>query len=82
MYICTYVSNEMLLCVCVQEFLAHGFTNIVGSFFSCFVSSGSLSRSVIQDVTGGNTQVLYICNTIYVCIINILIVASSLILVN
>ena len=47
----------IILCVYVQEFLAHGFTNIVGSFFSCFVSSGSLSRSVIQDVTGGNTQV-------------------------
>ena len=42
----------------IQEFLAHGFTNLAGSFFSCFVASGSLSRSLIQDVTGGNTQVI------------------------
>jgi len=45
----------------LQEFLAHGITNIVTSFFSCFVSTGSLSRSVIQDTTGGNTQVKNTC---------------------
>ena len=45
-----------ILCL-LQEFLAHGITNFVTSFFSCFVSTGSLSRSVIQDTTGGNTQV-------------------------
>ena len=32
-----------------QELIACGSANIVGSFFSCFPVSGSLSRSVIQE---------------------------------
>lgn len=39
-----------------QELLALGFSNIVGSFFSCIPLSCSLSRSVIQHQAGGKTQ--------------------------
>ena len=31
--------------------------NGIGSFFSCLNASASLSRSLIQDATGGKTQV-------------------------
>ncbi|XP_065886960.1 prestin-like isoform X2 [Dysidea avara] len=53
-----------------QEFLAHGITNFVTSFFSCFVSTGSLSRSVIQDTTGGNTQLVsFISSSILIVVL-------------
>ena len=35
--------------VCLQELIACGSANVLGSFFSCFPVSGSLSRSVIQE---------------------------------
>lgn len=40
-----------------QEFLAYGASNIFSSFFSCFASGGSLARSVVQNNSGGKTQV-------------------------
>lgn len=40
-----------------QELLAIGFSNIVGSFFSCIPLACSLSRSLIQEQTGGVTQI-------------------------
>jgi MFS superfamily sulfate permease-like transporter len=43
--------------VLLQELFAHGMTNVVGSFFSSYCSSASLSRSVVQDEVGGKTQV-------------------------
>ncbi|XP_075219033.1 solute carrier family 26 member prestin isoform X2 [Lycorma delicatula] len=39
-----------------QELLAQGTGNLVGSFFSCLPFSASLSRSVIQETAGGQTQ--------------------------
>jgi len=39
-----------------QELLAFGLSNVVGSLFSCIPLAASLSRSVIQEQTGGNTQ--------------------------
>ena len=33
----------------MQELYAYGFANIVSSFFSCFVSAASLSRSLLQE---------------------------------
>lgn len=39
-----------------QEILAYAASNIFGSFFSCFVSSGALARSLVQNKTGGRTQ--------------------------
>lgn len=40
-----------------QELLAMGSGNIIGSFFSCMPFSASLSRSAIQESTGGKTQI-------------------------
>ena len=44
---------EILFCVCpilflLQELLAQGVSNLVGSFMSCLPMSGSLSRSLVQ----------------------------------
>lgn len=40
-----------------QELLAMGTGNVVGSFFSCMPFAASLSRSAIQQSTGGKTQI-------------------------
>ena len=45
------------LCYIVQEFFTFGIMNGIGTFFSCYISSLALSRSIVQDVTGGKTQV-------------------------
>ncbi|RNA04370.1 solute carrier family 26 member 6-like isoform X2 [Brachionus plicatilis] len=39
-----------------QELLAYGTSNVFGSFFSCFVSSGALARSLVLNKVGGKTQ--------------------------
>lgn len=38
-----------------RECVAQGTSNIVGSFFSCFVSCGSLNRSVVNEQVGART---------------------------
>ena len=38
-----------------QEFIGQGLSNIVGSFFSCYASSGSFSRTGINYDAGGQT---------------------------
>lgn len=43
-----------------QELLAMGASNLCGSFFTCLPVSASLSRSVIQQTTGGRTQIVSI----------------------
>lgn len=40
-----------------QELLAMGASNLCGSFFACLPISASLSRSAIQQSTGGRTQI-------------------------
>ncbi|XP_072276671.1 solute carrier family 26 member 6-like [Pyxicephalus adspersus] len=40
-----------------QELIAIGVSNFVGSFFQCFPISASVSRSSLQESTGGNSQV-------------------------
>jgi SulP family sulfate permease len=39
-----------------QQCLSEGLANISGSFFQCFPGSGSLTRSAINQQTGGQTQ--------------------------
>ena len=43
--------------MCLQELFAHGISNLMGSLFSAFTSSASLSRSLVQEDVGGKTQV-------------------------
>ncbi|CAG2122824.1 unnamed protein product, partial [Medioppia subpectinata] len=40
-----------------QELIALGSANVFASLFSCYPSSASLSRSSVQEKTGGRTQV-------------------------
>ncbi|KAM9311737.1 pendrin-like [Gastrophryne carolinensis] len=40
-----------------QELIAFGITNMFVGSFSCFVSCSALSRTAIQEATGGKTQI-------------------------
>uniref|UniRef100_A0A8B9Q6P8 Solute carrier family 26 member 6 n=1 Tax=Apteryx owenii TaxID=8824 RepID=A0A8B9Q6P8_APTOW len=40
-----------------QELIALGLSNFLGGFFQCFAISCSMSRSLVQESTGGNSQV-------------------------
>uniref|UniRef100_A0A8C5QDK2 STAS domain-containing protein n=1 Tax=Leptobrachium leishanense TaxID=445787 RepID=A0A8C5QDK2_9ANUR len=39
-----------------QEFIAYGISNMFAGIFSCFTASTALSRTAIQEGTGGKTQ--------------------------
>ncbi|CAF3556212.1 unnamed protein product [Rotaria sordida] len=41
-----------------QELLAYGISNVFSSFFQCYPSAGSLSRSVVQEGSGGKTLLI------------------------
>ncbi|KAI1892893.1 hypothetical protein AGOR_G00138210 [Albula goreensis] len=40
-----------------QELVALGLSNVVGGFFQCYSVTSSMSRSLVQESTGGKTQV-------------------------
>ncbi|XP_044886173.1 pendrin-like [Mauremys mutica] len=40
-----------------QEFIAYGISNVFAGTFSCFVATTALSRTAVQESTGGKTQV-------------------------
>lgn len=40
-----------------QELVALGLSNLIGGIFQCFPVSCSMSRSLVQESAGGNTQV-------------------------
>lgn len=40
-----------------QELLAHGVSNLISSFFSCFPNSATLATTSLLVDAGGNTQV-------------------------
>ncbi|XP_062056795.1 solute carrier family 26 member 6 isoform X2 [Lepus europaeus] len=40
-----------------QELVALGLSNLIGGIFRCFPVSCSMSRSLVQETTGGNTQI-------------------------
>ncbi len=53
-----------------QEFFAYGMMNLVGSFFGSFPTAGALSRTVLQDATGGQTQLVgFISSAIVILVI-------------
>ena len=41
----------------IQELIALGLSNSVGGIFQCFAISCSMSRTMVQESTGGKTQV-------------------------
>ncbi|KAF7659905.1 hypothetical protein LDENG_00291230 [Lucifuga dentata] len=51
-----------------QELVAIGLCNSVGGFFQCYSVTASLSRSLVQESTGGKTQVAGVISSIIVLI--------------
>uniref|UniRef100_A0A3Q1G6W0 Solute carrier family 26 member 6, like 2 n=1 Tax=Acanthochromis polyacanthus TaxID=80966 RepID=A0A3Q1G6W0_9TELE len=51
-----------------QELVALGLSNTVGGFFQCYSVTSSLSRSLVQESTGGKTQVAGLISSIIVLI--------------
>lgn len=52
-----------------QEFIALGLSNSVGSFFQCFTIGTAMSRSLVQESTGGNSQVAGVVSCLVILII-------------
>lgn len=55
-FICSLVNVSLVLSL-LQELVALGLSNTVGGFFQCYSVCPSMSRSLIQETTGGKTQV-------------------------
>uniref|UniRef100_H2Z8K1 STAS domain-containing protein n=1 Tax=Ciona savignyi TaxID=51511 RepID=H2Z8K1_CIOSA len=51
-----------------QELIAYGVSNFVPSFFQSFPNAAALARCVIQENTGGNTQIVGLISVIIVLI--------------
>ncbi|GAB5568043.1 solute carrier family 26 member 6 isoform X8 [Prionailurus iriomotensis] len=51
------------------ELVALGLSNLVGGIFRCFPVSCSMSRSLVQESTGGNTQVAGAVSSLFILII-------------
>ncbi|XP_059150479.1 prestin-like [Physella acuta] len=56
-----------------QELLAYGICNIVPSFFSSFVSTVSMSRSLVQEEVGGKTQVTGLVSSVLLLVVLLVI---------
>jgi len=52
-----------------QEFIGQGIANLVASFFQCFSSSGSFSRSAINYVNGATTRVSGMLSGVFVALV-------------
>ncbi|KAM4821364.1 solute carrier family 26 member 6 [Thomomys bottae] len=52
-----------------QELVALGLSNLVGGIFKCFPVSCSMSRSLVQESTGGNTQVAGAVSSLFILLI-------------
>ncbi|XP_074053974.1 solute carrier family 26 member 6 isoform X2 [Macrotis lagotis] len=52
-----------------QELIALGLSNFIGSFFHCFPISCSMSRSLVQEGSGGNTQIAGAVSSLLILIV-------------
>uniref|UniRef100_A0A4W3JUL4 SLC26A/SulP transporter domain-containing protein n=1 Tax=Callorhinchus milii TaxID=7868 RepID=A0A4W3JUL4_CALMI len=52
-----------------QELIALGLSNFVGGFFQCFGVSCSMSRSLVQESTGGQTQLASVVSCILILVV-------------
>ncbi len=69
-YRCMCRSSQIIsLYFSLQEFLAYGIMNIIGSFFSSFTAAGSLSRSSVQSNAGGKTQLVGLISAVIIVIV-------------
>lgn len=60
-----------------QEFMAQGLANLTGSFFGCFPSSGSFTRSAINYGAGAQTKVAGILSGVLVALTMMLLVSYA-----
>lgn len=51
-----------------QELIALGTANVFSSLFACYPSSASLSRSSVQERTGGRTQVAGLVSSLFMLV--------------
>uniref|UniRef100_A0AAQ4PYR0 SLC26A/SulP transporter domain-containing protein n=1 Tax=Gasterosteus aculeatus aculeatus TaxID=481459 RepID=A0AAQ4PYR0_GASAC len=51
-----------------QELVALGLSNAIGGFFQCYSVTASLSRSLVQESTGGKTQVAGLISSVIVLV--------------
>ena len=56
-----------------QEFIGQGLSNLVGSFFSAYASSGSFNRSGINYEAGARTPVAAILSAVFLLLIVLLV---------
>jgi len=52
-----------------QELFAFSIIGMISAFFACFPAASSLSRSVIQDESGGKTQLAAVVSSIFILIV-------------
>ncbi|XP_046895445.1 solute carrier family 26 member 6-like [Hypomesus transpacificus] len=52
-----------------QELVALGVSNSVGGFFQCYAVTSSMSRSLVQESTGGKTQVAGVFSSVLILVI-------------
>ncbi|CAG06912.1 unnamed protein product, partial [Tetraodon nigroviridis] len=52
----------------LQELVALGLSNTVGGFFQCYSVCPSMSRSLIQETTGGKTQMAAVASALIVLV--------------
>ncbi|XP_078206916.1 solute carrier family 26 member 6 isoform X14 [Callithrix jacchus] len=52
-----------------QELVALGLSNLIGGIFRCFPVSCSMSRSLVQESTGGNSQVAGAVSSFFILLI-------------
>lgn len=58
-----------------QELVALGLSNTIGGFFQCYSVTSSLSRSLVQESTGGKTQVAGVISS-FIVLITVLKIGS------
>jgi len=49
-----------------QELYAYGLTNVISSFFVCFPSGASMSRSSVLEAAGGQTMIIQFWNALII----------------
>uniref|UniRef100_A0A8C3XHS8 Solute carrier family 26 member 6 n=1 Tax=Chelydra serpentina TaxID=8475 RepID=A0A8C3XHS8_CHESE len=54
-----------------QELIALGICNFVGGFFQCFSISCSMSRTLVQETTGGNSQLIWLVTFVATLLLNL-----------
>lgn len=60
-----------------QEFLCVGTTNVVGGFFSCIPSTGSYSRSALNESAGAKTRFAGLMSGLFVAVIFIALAPAA-----